>query len=407
MLTRILNAFGYEKRATEFNPAYAPDVWGRALRPSPYPTAANVLSNLAVASRCVALRSELLASVPCKVYRRLPNGDRERVRDHPLALILGDLSNPMMTAFEVREHIVRSLDTAGNAFCRIERNGRGQVIALWPLHPLHVQVERLESGRVRYRYTAPDQRPPTTILMEEMLHVRASSEDGLLGRSPISIARAALGVAISQNETAGDLARTGYKIAGYLMQPEGKSGPSARRRQESVANREDAAEPVGQGRIKSLDPGAKFIPAQFSGEDAQLLESRKLSNEDVARIFGVPGGAVGIRDSVSYGSAEADARALVQNCLQPLAERVEQALMRCLLTTEGRRNFIIEHDLRGLLRGNMAERFNAYRIGREIGMYSANDLRRFENESAIEDGDTYLQPVTLAGSSAPADGGAS
>ena len=82
-----------------------------------------------------------------------------------------------------------------------------------------------------------------------------------------------------------------------------------------------------------------FARGAFSAEDAELLESRKLSNEDVARIFGVPGGAVGIRDSVSYGSAEADARALVQNCLQPLAERVEQALMRCLLTPEGRRQY--------------------------------------------------------------------
>ncbi|WP_274963830.1 30S ribosomal protein S4 [Thioclava electrotropha] len=152
-----------------------------------------------------------------------------------------------------------------------------------------------------------------------------------------------------------------------------------------------------ESRLDAIVYRAKFVPTTFSSSDAEFLQSRVLSNEDTARIFGVPGGAVGIRDSVSYGSAAADAQSLVQNCLQPLAERVEQALMRCLLTPAGRRSFTIQHDLKGLVRGNMSERFAAYRVGREVGMYSVNDLRRMENEPPISDGDSYLQPATLAG----------
>jgi len=399
MLTRILSSIGFEKRATNYNPVFAPDAWGRAGIAAPYASAAAVLSNLSVAARCVSLRSELLASVPLKLYRKMPNGDRERVTDHPLANVLGDLANPLMTSFEMREFLVRQLDQTGNAYARIERNGNGQVAALWPVNSAMVTVERLESGRLRYRVTQPGQRGPVILLQEEMLHIRASSEDGLLGRSPIAIARGTLGRAIAENQTALTLAANGLRPSGVLEHPGKLSAEAKNNIAQSVM--EQASGPAKTGQPLVLEEGMKWGNASFSAVDAEFLASRVLSNEDCARIFGVPGGAVGIRDSVSYGSAAADAQALVQNCLQPLAERVEQAFMRCLLTAEGRRSYIIEHDLRGLLRGNMMERFAAYRIGREIGMYSVNELRKAENESAIEGGDSYLQPVTLAGSSAP------
>ncbi|MBA3068180.1 MAG: phage portal protein [Hyphomonas sp.] len=398
MLTRILSAFGFERR--DYNPAYAPDAWNRPAFAAPYASANAVLSNLAVAARCVSLRSELMASVPLKLYRKLPNGDKERVTDTPLAMVLGDLANPLMTAYELRELLVRSLDLYGNAYARIVRDGAGQVIELWPIISSAVTVEKLESGRLRYRVSQTGNKGSMTLLMEEVLHIRASSEDGMLGRSPIAIARGALNRAIAENEAAQRLATSGHKSAGVLSVPNAKISPPSRKALEDMFE-EDASGPGGVGKIKVLEGGAKYISTSWSGADAQFLESREMSNLDVARIFSVPPAALGIQSSVSYGSAAADAQALVQNCLQPLAERVEQAFMRCLLTPEGRRQYVIEHDLRGLLRGNMTERFAAYRIGREIGMYSANDLRRAENESAIADGDSYLQPGSLAGSSAP------
>ena len=401
MFTRLLNAFGFERR--DYNPAFAPDAWGRALRPASYASPSAVLSNVAVATRCVAIRSEMLAAMPLKLYRRKPNGDKERVTDGPFALVLGDLFNPLMTAFEGKEFLVRQLDLTGNAYARIERNGNGQVSALWPIPSSAVTVERLESGRLRYRVTQSNARGPAILLQEEMLHVRASSDDGLLGNSPIAIARGVLSRAISESETAQNLASNGLRPAGVLEHP-GKLGAEAVRNiGDSLM--EQGAGPFKTGRPMVLEEGMSWKGVSFSAVDAEFLESRKLSNEDTARIFGVPGGAVGIRDSVSYGSAAADSQALVTNCLQPLAERLEQAIMRCLLTPEGRRNYIVEFDLRGLLRGNMQDRFAAYRISREIGIYSANDILRAENEQMIEDGDEYLKPVTLAGSSAPRSGG--
>jgi len=391
MIDRLLNIIGLERRVTDYHP-FAPDVWGKAIRPGVgFVTPHKVLSNRAVAVRCVSLRSELLASVPLNIFRRLPDGDRDRVTGTPLADALSDLSNPLMTAFELRECLVRSLDTAGNGYARIERNGRGQVTALWPLQAGSVQVERLESGRLRYRVKTADGRV-TVLLQEEVLHIRASSEDGLLGRSPISIARGALQTAISQNDTAENLASSGLRPGAVFTHP----GKLSEKAIDNISNSymQQSAGPHNAGKPLVLQEGMTFSHASFSAEDAELLESRKLSNEDVARIFGCPGGPVGIRDSVSYGSAQADALGLIQNALAPLAKRIEMAMMRCLLTTEGRRTFFIEHDFGGLLRGDASTRWTTYRTAREIGALSTNEIRRFENMTAVEGGDDHA-PLAL------------
>ena len=383
MLTRILSAFGYERRATDS--PFAPDAWGRAMRPGAYVSPGSVLSNLAVAARCVSLRSELLASVPLKLYRRLPNGDRERVSDNALADALADLANPLQTAFEAREFTVRSLDLHGNSFTRVERDGAGQVSALWPLEASRVQVERLENGRLRYRYSGDN--GAVVLLQEEMLHIRASSEDGLLGRSPISIARGALQLGISLGETAETLATSGMRIAGVVSHP-GKLSDKAKGNIRDSIEKEHAGT-RNVGRVAVFEEGMKFTPAQFSSSDAELLESRKLSNEDVARVFGCPAASVGISTSVSYGSAQQAAQDLVSNALAPLASRIEQAMQRCLLTPYGRRNFIIEHDLSGLLRGDATSRWASYKTGREIGVLSAREIRRIENLGPMDPADDY------------------
>jgi len=387
-LDHFLASLGLERRSEQRSyDALAPDAWGKPIPVGGYASASAVLSNLAVATRCVSLRSELLASVPLKLYRRLANGDRERVTDSPLAEVLSDLANPLMTAFGAREFFVRSLDTAGNSYARIERDGAGQVTALWPLEPSRVTVERLESGRVRYRYSG--NQGAVVLLQEEVLHIRGSSEDGMLGRSPIAIARGALGLGLELTSAANDAAAR--NIGGYIIQPTDLNARGKQARREAI---EDA--PGNRNTPKILDPGVKFVPNQFSSVDQELLENRKLSNEDVARVFGVPPASVGISTSVSYGSAQQAAQDLVTNALAPLAQRIEQDMARCLLTTEGRRLYVIEHDLDGLLRAQPTERWTAYRTAREIGAMSSNEIRRFENMPAVEGGDDHT-PLRAAG----------
>lgn len=348
-----------------------------------------VLSNLAVAARCVALRAELLASVGLFLFRRTATGGRDRAVEASLYEVLHGVMNPNMTAFEGREFLIRSLDLAGNAYARVERDGRGQVTALYPLVSSSVTVERLASDRLRYR-VAERAGVATVLLQEEILHIRGPSRDGLIGMSPIQIARGALGLALNQTEIATGLMANSMRPSGLVTYPE-KLAPDSRKAAREALEAHMAG-PTNAGRLMLVDGGAKFERVTFTPEDAEFLDSRKLANEDVARIFGLPPTSVGITDKATYSNTEQEARALVQNALGPLAARVESAMGRCLLTPESRRSLYIEHDLAALLRGDVAARFEAYRIGREIGALSANDVRRRENEPPIPGGDAYHMP---------------
>jgi HK97 family phage portal protein len=144
------------------------------------------------------------------------------------------------------------------------------------------------------------------------------------------------------------------------------------------------------------DAGAKYEAISFTPEDSQFLEQRKLSNDDICRVFGVPPTSVGLLDRATYSNVEQESKSLVQNCLGPLAARIEAALSRCLLTDASRRTYFIEHDLDALLRGDVKSRFDAYRLARETGIYSVNDIRRRENEPplpAAEGGNLHHMPA--------------
>lgn len=361
----------------------------RGLGPAVSPE--GVLSNLAVATRCVGLRSEMLASVGLFVYRRTADGGRERADDNPLYAVLHDQINPNLSAFEGREFLIRELDTRGNAFARVERNARGQVVALWPEPWTNVGIERLPSGRLRYRITSP-YAATTVLLQEEVLHMRGPTRDGMTGLSPLYIAREAIGLAVGQSATANGFLESALRPSGIISFPERlKSQEIADRLRVQLREKYQGIRRSGEMMI--LDGGAKFEQMTWTPQDAEFLDSRKLSNEDVARVFGVPPTCVGITDRGTYSNTEQEATALVRNALGPLAARVEQALQRCVLTEAARRTLYIEHDLSALLRGDVQARFEAYRIGREIGALSPNDVRRRENEPPIPNGDIYHQPA--------------
>ena len=351
------------------------------------------LSNSAVAYRCVMIRAELTCSVPLFVYRRSATGGRERADDHPLYGVLHDQANGLQSALELRELLVRSLDLTGNAYAEVVRDGRGEVTGLLPLLPGDVSVERLGAERLRYRVTGWDG-AVRTLLQEEVLHIRGASRDGIMGVSALRAGAAAMALRVRQAETATALMANSLRPSGVLAYPQALTHPQAEMVRKSVRERLQGASKAGE--LLVLDGGVKFEHMSFTPEDAEFLASTKLGNEDVCRLFGVPPTVAGITDKATYSNMEQEGAALVQNCIGPLVARVEAAMMRCLLTAEERRTLYIEHDLSGLLRGDTAARFEAYRIGREIGVYSPNDIRRRENEPPIPNGDTYAQPVNWA-----------
>lgn len=120
-----------------------------------------------------------------------------------------------------------------------------------------------------------------------------------------------------------------------------------------------------------------------------------MSDLAIARIFGVPPTAIGIVEHATFSNVDGETRALVSRCLAPMARRIEQSLNAALLPPVARRTLFAEHDLAGLLRGDLATRYEAYATGRNNGFLSANEIRGWENLPMIEGGDTYLQPLNM------------
>lgn len=355
-------------------------------------------SGHAVAHRCISVIAENLASVPLKLYRKTDNGGREAASEHPLYECLHDNMSGTLTAFEGREWLIASVLVHGNGYAKIGRNGRGQVTSLEPLIAGTVTVEKLKSGRLRYKISKPDG-GTEVLLQEEVLHLRYRTKDGVLGMSPLQIASATVALALAQQDQAGAAAENAFRPAGALVFPDklGTGNTAAGTGKESIIAKfkERFVGQLKANEVMILDGGAKFETFQFSAKDSEFLESRKLSNLDICRIYGVPPTVAGILDHGTYSNVEQESRALVTRCLAPMAKRVEQAMTVALLTPESRKSFFLEHDLAGLLRGDLTTRYAAYRTGREGGWLSVNEVRRFENMSEVPGGDTYMEPLNM------------
>lgn len=387
--------FGREKRATTSSTSdpYLAEFFNQGGGISGY-VDKDRASGLAVGQACINAIAPVLASMPMHLYRRSQNGGREKAIEHPLYEVLHGVANPQQNAFEVREYLLASLLINGNAYAKIIWNGRGQVTQLIPVDPSTVAVERLESGRLRYRISN-ERGNSRNFLQDEILHVRYRlAKDGVMGLSPIQLARETFNLALCQQTTSGNQASKGNRPEGVLTFPDriGASGKTnaltaLQARIESTSS---------TGGVLVLDGGVTWSPMAFSSRDAEFLESRKLSNLDVARIWGVPPTVVGITDNATYSNVDGESRALVVRCLAPMARRVEQAMNTALLPTQARRDMFIEHDLSGLLRGDQKARFEAYRIAREWGWLSSNEIRGWENMPKIEGGDEYLSPLNMA-----------
>ncbi|AZU03064.1 phage portal protein [Glycocaulis alkaliphilus] len=364
-------------------------------------------SRHAVALRCIAVQAENLAAVPLNLYRRTSNGGREKASDHPLYTVLHDAPNGALTAYEAREFLTTALLIYGNAYARLERNGRGQVTALYPLDPRAVTVEQIRAtGRLRYRVS--EARGGNYVLTaDEMLHLRYRLDRaGIMGLSPLRLASETMGLALAQTELAQAQAVNSFRPAGFLSFPETLN--AEQRNQVSGAFKNQLTGSLRTNSLMVLDGGVKFEAFSIPSKDAEFLESRKLANLDVARIFGVPPTVVGIPDHATYSNVEQESRALVQRCLFPLAKRIEQAMTATLISPASRGELFIEHDLAGLMRGDIKSRYDAYKIGREWGWLSPNEIRGWENLPAVDGGEEYLSPLNMAplGSRAPEEAGA-
>ena len=344
---------------------------------------------------CVRILSEAVAGLPLHLYRYKEDGGKEKALDHPLYRLLHDEPNPEMSSFVFRETLMTHLLLWGNAYAQVIRNGKGEVIALYPLMPNKMSVDRDENGRLYYTYyrgsdEAMKSRDFAVILQpSDVLHIPGLGFDGLVGYSPIAMAKNAIGMAIACEEYGAKFFANGAAPGGVLEHPGTIKDPQRVREswQSTFGGSGNA------NKIAVLEEGMKYTPIGISPEQAQFLETRKFQINEIARISRVPPHMVGDLEKSSFSNIEQQSLEFVKYTLDPWVTRWEQSIQRALLSQGEKAVYFAKFNLEGLLRGDYQSRMNGYAIGRQNGWMSANDIRELENLDRIpaeEGGDLYL-----------------
>ncbi|MBE6624393.1 MAG: phage portal protein [Ruminococcaceae bacterium] len=344
---------------------------------------------------CVRILAEAIAGLPLHVYEYTESGGKQKAIKHPLYLLLHDEPNPEMSSFVFRETLMTHLLLWGNAYAQIIRNGKGEVIALYPLMPNKMRVDRDERGQLYYEYQHSSDEADTLkgtcvkLHPSDVLHIPGLGFDGLVGYSPIAMAKNAIGMAIACEEYGAKFFANGAAPGGVLEHPGTIKDPQ--RVRESWQSTYGGS--GNSHRIAVLEEGMKYTPIGISPEQAQFLETRKFQINEIARIFRVPPHMVGDLEKSSFSNIEQQSLEFVKYTLDPWVIRWEQSLARVLLSTDEKKKYFIHFNLEGLLRGDYQSRMNGYAIGRQNGWMSANDIRELENLDKIpaeEGGDLYL-----------------
>ena len=335
---------------------------------------------------CVRVISETVASLPLHLYRHVEEGKR-RDTLHPLYFLLHDSPNPEMTSFIFRETLMTHLLLWGNAYAQIVRNGHGEIIGLYPLMPDKMQVSRAETDELIYLYQSGMKN--IAFRREEILHIPGLGFDGLLGYSPIAMARNAIGMSMATEEFGASFFQNGAAPGGILEHPGTLKDPSKVRESWNELFKGSG----NANKVAVLEEGMTYKQIGIPPNEAQFLETRKYQTEEICRIYRVPPHLVADLDKATFSNIEHQSISFVVHTIRPWLVRLEQAMNKALLYPAERQRYFIEFNVDGLLRGDYESRMRGYATARQNGWMSANDIRRLENMNLIpkeEGGDLYL-----------------
>lgn len=388
---RVLTGLGLESRQTLAQPPeWLKSVFGTGATTSGKTVSVEGSLSLVPVYSAVTLIAGTIGTLPLIVYRRISEGGKERAENHRAWSLLHRQPNPEMAADEVWEMIAAHLCLWGNAFCWKEKDRAGQVTWLWPLNPARVEVGRQPSGR---RYFLVD---GEHIHFEDtILHIRGLSAEGLVGYSPVQLAKEALGIRLAQEEFQGRFLNNQGRPSVILKHPNTLSEDAAKRLKSSWDS-------IKAGGTAVLEEAISVEKWTMPLDDAQFLESKQLSNLDIALLFQVPPGKLGAKtgDSLTYSTTELQGIDFVTYTLRRWLVRIERALLRDeSIFVQGER-FFAEFLVDGLLRADAKSRWETYKTAVEIGVMSPDEVRERENLPARQRQPELQEPSPNGGGEA-------
>ena len=338
---------------------------------------------------CVRLLAESVAQLPLHLYRASENDGQEKACEHPLYKILYREPNPEMTSFSYWEAVMTHLLLWGNSYSQVVRDGRNNVLGLYPLMPENVEIDRTEKGELYYIYHAYTNEVPgdtnkdIIFRRDEILHIPGLGFNGLVGFSPVAMMKNALGTTIAVEKYGSSFFRNGAQPAGVLEHPGVLKNP------EKI--RENWSKVYGGAnnahKVAVLEEDMHYKPISLPPEDSQFLSTREFGVEEICRIFRVPPHMVQDLKRATFSNIEHQSIDFVVHTLDPWLVRIEKAIVKDLLVEEEKDEYFPKFNVDGLLRGDYKSRMDGYSVGISTGIISPNEARRKENMPALPEGE--------------------
>lgn len=398
LFDRLAAAVGYEPKRDINDPRY----WSEAIGA----TAAGI----AVTERAVAdmglvqsIRGNIagpISTLPLQVFERLADGNRRVASEHPLYTVLHRGAG-RRTAQELREAMTYDLTFDRNCYAEIIPGDAVPVAGLDYIEPWRVQrIAETGDGRVYYRIAGRGTAPGYVLRDDEIWHTRRGpfTRDGLRGKPLWDSARETFAYALAIRQYGARWFKNSGRGGDILEAPSGSKFASLEEEAAFLDNWRNSAMGDNQHRVRFLKHGITRRVDVANNNEAQFNETAAAIATEICGLWSMPLSKVGLLDRAIKASVEQQSIDFVLYTLSPDIAAIEQAAERDLLVGPDRGRYYIEHNVSGLLRGDIKTRYAAYAAGRQWGWLSVNDIRRMENMDGIgAEGDRYLEPENMRG----------
>lgn len=340
---------------------------------------------------CIRVKAESFAILPFRMYRPKDGGGRTRITNHWLYRLFAKCPNRFQTPYEWREMLQGHLSLRGNAFCQINPDGQGGIAELLPLHPDRMAAELLDNGSYRYRYI--DQSGKTIYYRrDEIWHLRGLSSDGVMGMSPIEIAREAIAEGLSMQAYAARFFANDAQPGGGWIEYPGKFANNDAKK----TFRESWQALHGgknRGKVAVLEQGMKYHQLGLNNKDSQFIEARAAKKSEIASIWRIPPHKIMDLSRSTNNNIEQQAIEFWQDCMLPDAQRWESSICYFLLGPDT--DLEVDFDMRRMMRADAAARGTYYNTGIQAGWLTRNEAREEEGLDPIEGLDEPLVPLNM------------
>ena len=352
--------------------------WGGNSQAGVAVNAQTAMQSAAVYS-CVQVLAQSIGMLPLCLYAVDEQGVRRRATHHRLWSLLQDQPNGFQSSVEFFEMMAAHLCLRGNAYALINRNAKGQILELLPLHPDQMRVSMARDYRLHYACTLDDGQG-LSLTAGDVFHIRGLTLNGWSGISPIAYAREAIGLAMATERFGATLFRNGAKMGGVLEHP-GKLSREAAERLRTSFDEAHAGEHAHRTAI--LEEGLKWSKVSMTADDSQFLETRKYQRSEIAAIFRVPPHMIGDLERATFSNIEQQSLEFVNFTLMPWLHRIEKVIRRDLLTASERAQMMVRFNVANLLRGDAAARAAYYQSGIQQGWLTRNEARHAESDLGV------------------------